>query len=101
MKIFELTKKQQDAFDELKKAANKCTRLNIGFVNVYGSIITFDNGLIAGFGVDSNYEVPCGEYDYPPNQIDNLGGDSYADDQISHSFKLTPKGKKIFYSESD
>ncbi len=86
MDVYQLTKTQQAAFNALKRAADKCQKLNIGFVNIYGSIVAFDNSMIAGFGVDCNYEVNCAEHHYPPNSIENLGGDSYADDQNLHSF---------------
>lgn len=99
MEIYKLNKEQQAAFNALKKAANKCHKLNIGFVNVYGAIYPFDQGIIKRFDVDANHEVPCSEYGYPSNCIDNLGGDSYADDQNIHSFSLTEKGKRIFSEE--
>jgi len=99
MDIYQLTKEQQSAFNALKRAANKCEKLNIGFVNIYGTINAFDRELIERFDVDAKHEVDCGKYGYPSNTIDNLGGDSYADDQLLHSFKLTEKGRKIFQEE--
>jgi len=97
--VYDLNKDQQKAFNSLKRVANKCVKLKIGFVNLYGHITAFDKNMIAGFDVDADYELSCKEYGYPSNYIDNLGGDSYADDQSLHSFKLTPKGKKVFNSE--
>jgi len=101
MDIYQLTKEQQSAFNELKRAANKCQKLKIGFVNLYGTITAFDTALIERFDVDANHEVDCGEYGYPSNSINNLGGDSYADDQNLHSFKLTNKGRKVFKEETE
>ena len=101
MEIYQLTKKQQAAFNALKKAADKCNNLNIGFVNLYGSITAYDKSIISAFGVDANLDVPCRDYGYPFNSLNNLGGDSYADDQMLHSFKLTDKGLKIFNEEKN
>lgn len=92
MEIYELNKEQQKAFNKLKKAADECNKLKIGFINKNGSII-------ADFDVDANYEIECITYGYPYNNINNLGGSSYADDQNLHSFKLTTKGRKVFEAE--
>jgi len=97
--VYDLNKEQQKAFNALKRAADKCNKINIGFVNLYGSITAFDKSMISDFDVDADFELDCMEYGYPSNQIDNLGGCSYADDQNLHSFKLTSKGSKIFNSE--
>lgn len=99
--IYKLNKQQQSAFDALKRAANKCNKLNIGFVNIYGSIHPFDKSVISGFNVDSGGDVECKYNGYPINCIDNLGGDSYADDQNLHYFNLTDKGKKIFKEDEN
>ncbi len=101
MKVYELTPVQQKAFNKLKKAANDCKKLNIGFVNLYGTITPYDKGLICDFGFDTDFEISCIEHGYPSNCISNLGGDSYADDQLLHYFKLTPKGKRVFNQEID
>ncbi len=99
MDVYQLNREQQKAFNALRRAANKCAKLNIGFVNLYGSVTAFDNDLIEAFGVDANYEISCMEHGYPPNYINNLGGDSFADDQYIHSFKLTDKGRKVHQNE--
>lgn len=99
MEIYKLNKEQQKAFNALKRAVNKCEKLNIGFINIYGDITAFDKSIIKDFGVDCNYEIACMKYGYPSNTINNLGGDSYADDQSIHSFELTDKGRLLFYSD--
>ncbi len=98
MDVYELNKEQEAAFKQLVKAANKCKKLNIGFVNLYGRETAFDKSLIASFDVDAHFEIDCITYGYPSNYL-VLGGDSYADDQLLHSFKLTEKGRKVFNKE--
>lgn len=99
MDIFQLNKKQQKAFDALKRAADRCEKTGIKFVNCYGTIHAYDSKLIAGFGskgfLDSA-DVAVKDYGKSTNTIDNLGGDSFADDDYEHWFSLTPKGKKVF-----
>ena len=98
MEIFELNQEQQKAFNDLKKAVAKCRKLNIGFFSVLENEFAYDKSMIADFGIDADYEVDCLTYNYPMNYLE-LGGCSAADDQNCHSFKLTPKGRKIFENE--
>jgi hypothetical protein len=100
MEVYDLTPEQQKAFNKLKKAANECAKLKIGFVNVYGTIHAFDSRLVSRMEVDIEGDVKAIDFGYPHNSLNNLGGDSFADDQGLHSFILTAKGKEVFDVEN-
>lgn len=99
MKIFELTEKQLKAFVALKRAAKLCEKEKIGFFNVLDTTYAFNKNYIETMDVDANYEISCCDYGYPYENMKTIGGCSFADDQILHSIKLTPKGRKIFEDE--
>ena len=104
MKVYDLNKKQKEAFNELKRAVAKCKKAKIMFVNNYGTIHAYDSALVNRFDVDTpEADINCEEYGYSNNYLphDSLGGDSYADDQGLHYIFLTEKGREIFKEDQE
>jgi hypothetical protein len=107
MEIYELNEKQKQAFKELKKAAEKCAKLKIGFVNVLDSCYAFNKDFIKDMDIEDRLtdkdpdKIWCLDYGYPYNSMKTIGGSSFADDQIIHFFRLTKKGIKAHQEECE
>ena len=101
MEIYELTENQLKAFKALKSAANKCTKLKLGFFNILDTTHAYNKDMIEIIDVDANFELPCSEFGYPYETMPTIGGCSFADDQNLHSIKLTAKGRKVFNFENN
>ena len=100
--LFELTPKQEKAFEALKKAHKECLKAGLKFYNVYGDLGVFDKKKIIAFGDESNLKsscriegagegipsIDCGVY----TNTFSLTCNEFADDDGSHYF--FPKLKK-------
>jgi hypothetical protein len=77
--LFILTPKQQRAFNDLKKAYNKCSKLKIGFYNVYGTVGVYDKAKIEKYNDDPNDGIMNINQNIA-NEFRHPAGDSWADD---------------------
>ena len=93
--LFELTSKQQRAFNRLKKAYKDCEAEGIYFYNMYGRLSAVDSKLIEDYG-DKTSGFPE-EMQLVDNNVDSAHSleipGEWSDD--THIFLLTKKAMKI------
>jgi hypothetical protein len=93
--IIELTPEQEKAFKALVRAAKDCKKKGIVFGQVLERIYAWNGRNVERLEVDEkSNELKCFEIGYGAYGF-SLECSSFADDQMMHSFRLTPKGEKL------
>jgi len=95
-----LNKKQQSAFNRLKKAYKDCEKLKIEFVQVLNSLDAYNGEYVESYGdktsdFDEDRTINADEL-FPADSLKIT--DAWADDCVSHRILLTEKGLKEFNS---
>ena len=99
--IFDLTERQQRAFNRFEKAYADCIKENIFFFNNYGALTAVDKAKICGYG-DSKFnangvaEVSVDEIGEPINSIKIAN--EWSDD--THYYGLTKLGSKLYFTDN-
>ena len=105
--LLELNKKQQAAFNKLKRAYKECKKQNVLLVNKYGEIVAYNGELIEDFG--DNLIKPRGipvyyldvNRRFIHNQNTISGVDvGRADDESIWMLGLTEEGFRIYNDEN-
>lgn len=98
-KIWDLTPKQQESWDNLVKAFKQCKKTGVKIQNHYGSLLAFNSKYISGisdslrsnYSVDSTIEIEDTSY---INRFWSSDLVSLADDR--YHVELTEKGKEEY-----
>ena len=102
---FNLEKKQQLAFNSLKKAYAECKKQKVLLVNQYGTLRAYNGNLVEGFGDDTikpnGHPIYWTEFKNKVCSNEINGVDSgRADDESEWMVGLTDKGLELFNEEN-
>ena len=86
MKDYSLTPEQEKAFSQLKRAFNKCDKLNVIVWDDYGHISAVNGKIVYAPSPDESYEEPL-DHSLVSDFTSKAWNDSNADDPLFVNFK--------------